>query len=128
MLRERVLRTALLCCSPNPPSLYGIKTCNLGEYQIRAKRSCSFPATSARPATLHASTTVFSVYFHSPCGCFDAFIGNQGIVFFRLSPFNLMLKLTVNATLARKLDLRTGVLLDENKCLPDCAARCLSLH
>lgn len=91
----------------------------------RAKRSCSFPATSAKPATLHASTTVFSVYFHSPCGCFDAFIALGGSC--RLSPFNLMLKLTANATLARKLALRTGV-LDDNKCLPDCSARCWSLH
>ena len=33
MLRERVLRTALLCCSPTPRTLYGVKTCNLGEYQ-----------------------------------------------------------------------------------------------
>ena len=105
MLRERVLRTALLCCSPTPPTLYGIKTCNLGEYRpglnaaAVSRRQVPDPLLCMRLPLFSLCTFIHhvDVLMHLAPG------GSRC-----LSPFNLMLKLPANATLARKLDLRTG--------------------
>lgn len=66
-------------------------------------------------ATLRVSAAVFSAYFHSPCGCFDAFAAPEAVCVwgsYRVSPFNLTLKLKVsqNATLTRELGVRSAVL------------------
>lgn len=73
MLRERALRTALLCCSPAPPRLF--------TESKRATLVSTEPCeTRLQPAAaaLCASAAVFSTHFHSPCGCFDAFAAPWG--------------------------------------------------
>lgn len=122
MLRERVLRTALLCCSPTPPTLYGIKTCNLGEYQpgrnaaAVSRRQVPDPLLCMRLPLFCPRTFIHHV------DVFDEFIGLGVVLLVPVQP-HAEVTSSVKATLTRKLDLRTGV-RGENQCLPDGAARC----
>jgi len=128
--RERVLRTAGLCCSPTPPSRHCTETQNgqLRWVPIRVKRSRAVSRRQVPDPRLCMRLRLFSLctfIHHVHIWMHFYSVGEWGaweIVSLVPVPPHAEVK-QQNGTLARELDLRSGA-LDENKCFTECAARC----